>query len=247
MIHRALAFAITSFLLAPSIGQTIGLAEQAPTTTSAPPSVHVADGRTALEKAEAVRESIVLHKNARPTNAFWDELAQCETGGNWNDGGKYAGGLGIYIGTWVRWGGREFAKHPSEATREEQITVANRIAVDGYQTKNSYKTLDDRLNNRPFFQEPVGLGGWGCYKSKSTGRYRMAKPRMYFASNPFLVPRAMFIFGERGRLVKDLQTFLRIHVDGEYGPKTRKAHLNWLKSRGYSTAGVPPLPGDKIS
>jgi len=198
-------------------------------------------------RAERLRSSIVIHKNARPTKAFWDELAQCETAQDWQDGGRWAGGLGIYIGTWRRFGGREFAKSPDGASREEQIVVANRIAVDGYQTKNTYLTLDDKLENKPHFQEAVGLGGWGCYKSKSTGKYRMEKPRMYHAENPFLVPHVQFIFGEKGRLVKDLQTFLRIHIDGEYGPKTRLVHLKWLVKRGYSTDGVPSIPVKSVS
>ena len=243
MKKRTFAIAIRVFLFAPSIGSAIGLAEAPPPTTTVSSEVH----EMSVDKAQVIRDSIFLHEKARPTKAFWEELAQCETGQDWQNGGKYAGGLGIYIGTWNRFGGKEFAHHPSKATREEQIIVANRIAVDGYQTKNSYQTLDDKLNNKPYYQEAVGLGGWGCYKSKSTGKYRMEKPRMYHAENPFLVPHAEFKFGERGRIVKDLQTFLRINVDGKYGPKTRRAHLLWLKKRGHSTEGVPPLPVQKLS
>ena len=238
MIRKtALAFAISSILAIP----VSALAESAPPDTAAPPGVHVVEVKAEVKKSSVIRESIYLHKNARPTNAFWDELAQCETGQNWRDGGKYGGGLGIYIGTWTRFGGREFASRPSGATREEQIVVANRIAVDGYQTKNTFKTLDDKMNNNPYHQAPVGLGGWGCYKSKSTGKYRMAKPRMYHADKPHLVPLASFSFGEKSPLVRDLQTYLRIVVDGEYGPKTRKAHIAWLKKRGLSTEGVPAV------
>lgn len=242
----ACAISISVFISAPTIARAIGLSES---TDSPPPDkVHIADTKKEqVDKSQSVRESIYLYQKARPTKAFWDELAQCETGQNWKDSGKYAGGLGIYVGTWVRYGGREFAKHPSGATREEQIIVANRIAVDGYQTKNSYLTLDDKLNNKPHFQRPVGLGGWGCYKSKSTGKYRMEKPRMYYSKNPFLVPHAKFTFGEKGRIVKDLQTFLRVTVDGEYGPKTRRAHLRWLVKNGHSTEGVPDLPLDTAS
>lgn len=69
--------------------------------------------------------------------AMWDRLARCETGGDWRDGGEYGGGLGIYIGTWKMYGGREFAPRPQDATKGEQIEVAERIAQDG-------------------------MGGWGC-------------------------------------------------------------------------------------
>ena len=49
--------------------------------------------------------------------AMWDALANCETGGNWQNGGDYGGGLGIYVGTWKMYGGHEFADAP--ATRVE--------------------------------------------------------------------------------------------------------------------------------
>ena len=67
--------------------------------------------------------------------------------------------------TWEGYGGLEFGKHPYNATQFEQIVVANRISVFGWQTKNGFKTLDDKLNNRPFFQSPVGFTGWGCIKN----------------------------------------------------------------------------------
>ena len=30
---------------------------------------------------------------------------------NWRDGGEFAGGLGIYVGSWREWGGGEFAEY----------------------------------------------------------------------------------------------------------------------------------------
>jgi uncharacterized protein YabE (DUF348 family) len=61
----------------------------------------------------------------------WDELAQCESGGRWDtvdpNPNGYDGGLGIYRGTWRAFGGTEFAPNAGLATREQQITVAERI------------------------------------------------------------------------------------------------------------------------
>ena len=58
--------------------------------------------------------------------AVWDALAKCESGGNWaiNTGNGYYGGLQFSFGTWNQYGGAEFAKYPHQATREEQIIVA---------------------------------------------------------------------------------------------------------------------------
>ena len=62
-------------------------------------------------------------------DTVWDALAQCESGGNWaiNTGNGYYGGLQFALGTWQGYGGGEFAAYPHEATREQQIAVAERL------------------------------------------------------------------------------------------------------------------------
>jgi hypothetical protein len=95
---------------------------------------------------------------------FWEAVSWCETNHNWKDGGYYAGGLGMAQSAWQGFGGREFSHSPKNATKEEQIIVANRLAFFGYQTKNVFKTLDDKLNNRPFFRPAIGWrdsSNWG--------------------------------------------------------------------------------------
>ena len=63
----------------------------------------------------------------------WDQLAACETGGNWatNTGNGYGGGLQFAHtaswSTWLTYGGGEFAPHPWEASREQQIAVAENV------------------------------------------------------------------------------------------------------------------------
>ncbi len=56
----------------------------------------------------------------------WDQLAQCESGGNWsaNTGNGYQGGLQFAPGTWRAYGGTGSA---AGASREEQIAVAQRV------------------------------------------------------------------------------------------------------------------------
>ena len=58
----------------------------------------------------------------------WDDLAECESGGNWaiNTGNGYYGGLQFAGGTWRAYGGEEFAARADLATREQQIVVAER-------------------------------------------------------------------------------------------------------------------------
>lgn len=68
--------------------------------------------------------------------SVWDLLAQCESSGNWaaNTGNGYYGGLQFSLGTWVDYGGAAYAAYPHQATREQQIAVAERVrAVRGFQ------------------------------------------------------------------------------------------------------------------
>jgi uncharacterized protein YabE (DUF348 family) len=61
--------------------------------------------------------------------AMWDRIAQCESGGNWhiNTGNGYYGGLQFAQSTWLANGGADFAARADLASREQQITVANRL------------------------------------------------------------------------------------------------------------------------
>ena len=63
------------------------------------------------------------------TDSDWDRLAQCESGGNWqiNTGNGYHGGLQFSPSTWSGYGGGEFAPTANQATREQQIVVAERV------------------------------------------------------------------------------------------------------------------------
>lgn len=65
----------------------------------------------------------------------WDELARCEAGGNWatDTGNGYSGGLQFSDSTWSAYGGQEYAPRASQATREQQIAVAERVqAAQGW-------------------------------------------------------------------------------------------------------------------
>lgn len=125
-----------------------------------------------------------------PTIDYWDKVAQCETANDWKNGGQWAGGLGIYtkgtfgsssMGTWEHYGGEEFAPSPDKATKEEQIKVANRIAVLGYRTTVYRDPEWAKKAGVPVVYEynkkPVGFSGWGCVKSKSTGKWRIGLPK----------------------------------------------------------------------
>lgn len=63
----------------------------------------------------------------------WDQLAQCESGGNWatNTGNGFGGGLQFMhqrsYSTWLSFGGGDYAAHPWDASREQQINIAEKV------------------------------------------------------------------------------------------------------------------------
>lgn len=68
--------------------------------------------------------SIAIPANASSVN--WDAIAQCESSGNWhiNTGNGYYGGLQFTLSTWHANGG---SGNPANASREEQIRVAENV------------------------------------------------------------------------------------------------------------------------
>jgi len=87
----------------------------------------------------AAFEQAVNEKARR--DSVWDAIAACETQGNWSmQGSSYSGGVGFSNAAWDSFGGREFAPNAGQATREQQIVVAERIRA------------------------AAGYGAWGCAK-----------------------------------------------------------------------------------
>ena len=81
----------------------------------------------------AIAAPLMAAGNASAATASeWDAVAQCESGGNWsiNTGNGYYGGLQFLTSTWLGYGGGDFASRADLASREQQITVANRVYAD---------------------------------------------------------------------------------------------------------------------
>ncbi|MGW7236867.1 transglycosylase family protein [Streptomyces sp. NPDC054804] len=62
----------------------------------------------------------------------WDRVAECESGGSWSmDAGTgYYGGLQMSQDDWDEYGGQEYAATPDQASRSQQISVAEKILAD---------------------------------------------------------------------------------------------------------------------
>jgi nucleoid-associated protein YgaU len=65
---------------------------------------------------------------AQADSVNWDAIAQCESGGNWkiNTGNGYYGGLQFSQSTWLAYGGGKYAPTANQASRSQQIAVAER-------------------------------------------------------------------------------------------------------------------------
>jgi hypothetical protein len=124
---------------AASLGSVMTTTTTAPpppptTTTTAPPTTTTtAPPETTTTEAPAPVDPAPDSGGSAPdpySYATWDQLAQCESGGNWsiNTGNGYYGGLQFSLGSWQGVGGTGL---PSEASRETQITMGIRLYESG--------------------------------------------------------------------------------------------------------------------
>ncbi|MFF7968181.1 transglycosylase family protein [Streptomyces sp. NPDC007903] len=62
----------------------------------------------------------------------WDKVAECESGGSWSadTGNGYYGGLQISQDDWDKYGGTQYAASADQASRSQQISVAEKILAD---------------------------------------------------------------------------------------------------------------------
>jgi hypothetical protein len=100
-------------------------------------STHAAERRSAGKKARSAQHrwgtssssarrsesSVTTH----PTS--WDKLARCESTNNWaaNTGNGYKGGLQFNDSTWRAYGGSQYAHSANQASRAQQIAVAEKV------------------------------------------------------------------------------------------------------------------------
>ncbi len=111
-------------------GVVESFAEQSSTVDREPTTQVVAKGTMERPVVAAPSAGNVSGAGLNLANAdMWDRIAVCESGGNWsiNTGNGYYGGLQFDYGTWLGAGGGDFAQRADLASREQQITVANRV------------------------------------------------------------------------------------------------------------------------
>jgi LysM repeat protein len=84
------------------------------------------------------------------TASEWDAVAQCESGGNWsiNTGNGYYGGLQFSASTWAAYGGTQYAAQANQATKAQQIAVAEKVLAG--QGKGAWPNCGVNLSNSAY-------------------------------------------------------------------------------------------------
>lgn len=93
---------------------------------------HLADLEAASKEAERAAAEAAVAAAPPPVldvrqSVDWDAIAQCESGGNWAFDGQYDGGLQFHPATWLGYGGGRYARYAWQATREQQIAIAEKV------------------------------------------------------------------------------------------------------------------------
>ncbi|MFG3546394.1 transglycosylase family protein [Streptomyces sp. NPDC047725] len=101
----------------------------------------------------------------------WDKVAACESSGDWgvNTGNGYFGGLQFTQSTWEAFGGTAYAPRADQATKDQQIAVAEKV-LDG-QGPGAWPACSDRAGLSRGGESP-GIrpaGGAGAERSATKG------------------------------------------------------------------------------
>jgi resuscitation-promoting factor RpfA len=111
---------------------------------------------TAAAAGAGVTLPLIASGAAHASSINWDAVAQCESGGNWaiSTGNGFYGGLQFTEQTWLGYGGGSYAQYANEASRSEQIAIAEKVLAGqgigawpvcgprGYTSGGSYTTTN---------------------------------------------------------------------------------------------------------
>jgi resuscitation-promoting factor RpfA len=183
--------------------------------------------RIAVTAAVALTATLTIAPAAQ-ASSVWDNVAACESGGNWaiNTGNGFYGGLQFTSSTWLGYGGGSYAPRADLASRAAQITIAQRVLAG--QGPGAWPVCSVRggLNR--------SNGAGAVTVSRSTTRRAPRAGRL--AVDGILGPltRASMarhrIYLNTTAAVRAWQHRLRVSVDGVCGPVTTAAMQRWLNA-----------------
>ncbi|MFD3557349.1 transglycosylase family protein [Streptomyces goshikiensis] len=164
---------------------------------------------TAIRRKPALAAATVLLALAAPialgpgqasaaSVATWDKVAECESGGNWsiNTHNGYYGGLQFSPSTWLAYGGSQYAPYANQATKQQQILIAEKVLAS--QGQGAWPSCGPKAglgadHENPYPgpvtppQPPVKALSW--YLSDSAGSNVSTRPAFGFGNTP-MVPLA---------------------------------------------------------
>lgn len=112
----------------PASGQVPAwMARAAQAAIPAPPPAPAAVSVT--QPSPPAAASVSTAAPASSGGANWSAIAACESGGNWSasTGNGFYGGLQFTEQTWLGYGGGQYASSANQATKAQQIAVAERV------------------------------------------------------------------------------------------------------------------------
>jgi LysM repeat protein len=103
------------------------MARAAQAAIPAPPPAPAAVSVTQASPPAAAPVSTAAPASSGGAN--WSAIAACESGGNWSasTGNGFYGGLQFTEQTWLGYGGGQYASSANQATKAQQIAVAERV------------------------------------------------------------------------------------------------------------------------
>lgn len=90
----------------------------------------LARARELAEQRARQQRAATVHFVIGGVPAVWQALAECESGGKWDDTeGMFEGGIQFLNSTWLANGGGRYARHAYQATPAEQVAIG-RVVLD---------------------------------------------------------------------------------------------------------------------
>ena len=108
------------------------------------------------------------------STAEWDQVAQCESGGNWqiDTGNGFTGGLQFTSSTWAAYGGTSYAPQANQASKSQQIAVAEKVLAG--QGKGAWPSCGVNLSGA----SPAGDSGSGSQpQQQAAPKERKVQPQ----------------------------------------------------------------------
>ncbi|GAA3805331.1 resuscitation-promoting factor protein RpfA [Streptomyces coacervatus] len=154
----------------------------------------------------AIAAPLMAAGNASAATASeWDTVAQCESGGNWsiNTGNGYYGGLQFSASTWAAYGGTQYASTANQASKAQQITVAEKVLAA--QGKGAWPVCGTGLSGAAY---NGGSASSSSSSSSSTSSHSSEQSASRSAERPTVKKSTKTVTTPTGKKVKK--------GDGEY-------------------------------